>query len=193
MNQKARYDVRMRFLQVPNRYKDATIDDFSNELKKVIHNIGFVTGPPGVGKTHLLYALAQQEVRNSINHVTSFVKYNELRVDIIDAYYLSTSELMAKIRRTYDPLSEKTEDDIIRLCSTAKHLFLDDLGVSANTEWSLDIIYRIINYRWTNELRTVVSSNLSLLQIGDRIGQMIMSRIAGMGEVIELKGKDKRV
>jgi DNA replication protein DnaC len=42
-------------------------------------------------------------------------------------------------------------------------------------------------------LDTIITSNLTLEEVSEKVGDRIASRIAGMCKVIELKGIDRRV
>ena len=54
-------------------------------------------------------------------------------------------------------------------------------------------MYRLINYRYENMLRTFFASNLSLQELAERSGDRIASRIAEMCDIIEIGGEDKRL
>jgi DNA replication protein DnaC len=72
-------------------------------------------------------------------------------------------------------------------------LVLDDLGVEKTTDWALQTLYVILNNRYTNYRQTIITSNLTLEEIGNKLGDRIASRIAGMCSIIQMKGKDKRI
>jgi DNA replication protein DnaC len=102
-------------------------------------------------------------------------------------------ELLLKLRGTFKNSSESDESEIIKTYSEAKILYLDDLGVEKVSDWALQTIYLIIDRRYSEMLRTIISSNLSLDQLADRLDDRIASRIAGMCEVIKMTGKDRRL
>jgi len=72
-------------------------------------------------------------------------------------------------------------------------LFLDDLGAEKMTDFVRQSLYAIINYREQHELPTIITSNYNLSNISGKIDDRIASRIAGMCEVIEIKGNDRRL
>jgi DNA replication protein DnaC len=74
-----------------------------------------------------------------------------------------------------------------------KCLILDDLGVEKTTEWSLQTLYTIIDRRYREEKQTLITSNLTLDEIAEKVGDRIASRIAGMCKVVEIKGRDRRL
>ena len=72
-------------------------------------------------------------------------------------------------------------------------LILDDLGAEKTTDWALQSLYIIINKRLSEELQTIITSNLSLDELRDKIGDRIASRIAGMCKIVKLTGRDRRL
>jgi DNA replication protein DnaC len=70
---------------------------------------------------------------------------------------------------------------------------MDDLGVEKTSEWSMQTLYTITDWRYRELRQTLVTSNLTLDEIAGKVGDRIASRIAGMCKVVELKGKDRRI
>ena len=70
---------------------------------------------------------------------------------------------------------------------------LDDLGVDKTSEGSLQTLYTIIDRKYREEKQTLITSNLTLDEIAEEVGDRIASRIAGMCKVVEIKGKDRRL
>ena len=72
---------------------------------------------------------------------------------------------------------------------------LDELGLSKPTEWHVLTIDVIIDRRYVNQLRTktIIMSNLTIDEIGVKYDDRIASRIAGMCEIVERKGPDRRM
>jgi DNA replication protein DnaC len=48
-------------------------------------------------------------------------------------------------------------------------LILDDLGAQGSTQWAEEKLFQVINYRYVNSLATVVTTNLSITQMDDRL------------------------
>ncbi len=145
----------------------------------------YVHGPSGCGKTVL-----------SANLTLLYAKRrwleNTLGEDSI--LFLSVPNLLQEIKQTFSEGSTQTEAQIIQRTSTIPWLVLDDLGVEKVSEWVLQTLYLIINARYENLLPTVITSNFSLDELSNRLGSdRIPSRIAGMCEVLEMKGRDRRI
>ena len=72
-------------------------------------------------------------------------------------------------------------------------LILDDIGVERVSDFVLETLYRVINYRYVNMLPTIFTSNLNIQELADKIGDRSVSRIVEMCGVVELTGSDRRL
>jgi DNA replication protein DnaC len=108
-------------------------------------------GGYGCGKTHLAAAIANFAV--------------ELGVPTL---FITVPDLLDTLRFAYDDPGITFEDrfDQIR---QAPLLVLDDFGTQNATTWAQEKLFQIVNFRYINRLATVVTTNLSLDQIEDRI------------------------
>lgn len=104
--------------------------------------------------------------------------------------YLPT--FLDRLRNSYsnpDPDFEE-ELDMVMNC---KLLIIDDIGTEKVTEWVRERIVSIINERVSNGLSTIYTSNLSLSELAEKMGDArISSRIRGSVQEIHLTGKDNR-
>ncbi len=91
--------------------------------------------------------------------------------------------------------ARKSDIDIINRICGFKFLVLDDIAVSRASDFTTEVLDTIINLRYENQddLRTIITSNLSLDQIGQKLDDRIASRIVGMTTVIEITGVDRRL
>jgi DNA replication protein DnaC len=69
-------------------------------------------------------------------------------------------------------------------------LVLDDVGAAKSSEWTEEILYRLINERYERFAPTLITTNLIALlpAVGDRVA----SRLAEMGTQIAIPGTDRR-
>lgn len=79
------------------------------------------------------------------------------------------------------------------LLETGKVLVLDDIGVEKVTEFVEEFMYLLINRQYEKVYPIVITSNLPLSKLAERLGDRIVSRIKEMCEIVELKGEDKRL
>lgn len=192
--EKHRKQTRTAFLNIPPRYEKASLSDFDPRISELLGQSVFLTGTPGTGKTHLMFALAKEQIERGAGEKTSFIMYQGKEVSQIYAAFISVPELISKIRSTWKSFDEnQSESFIVELYSTCQYLYLDDFGAECAKDWAFDVLYRVIDYRWNNELPIVLSSNLSVENLVDDFSRRIMSRILGMGLAYEMKGKDRRL
>lgn len=85
--------------------------------------------------------------------------------------FVSASELIDIQKKGTDTGSEYDRDPIELLCN-CKLLVIDDLGQKqSGSDWTNDILFRIMDNRMQKKLITIITSNISIaeLQIDDRI------------------------
>jgi DNA replication protein DnaC len=187
---------------VPKRYLGASLNDFSKDFRYQLKPDSgvYLWGPPGAGKTHFMAANLRDQILKTEpmegQYATAYdEKQKSYSVPFASGFplYISVPELLLKLRGTFKNSSRLDESEIIENYSEVKVLYLDDLGVEKVSDWALQTLYLIIDRRYSEMLRTVISSNLSLDQLADHLDDRIASRIAGMCQVIHLKGKDRRL
>jgi DNA replication protein DnaC len=166
--------------KIPPRYESAIFEDVPEAIKEAYSNLSdkgiYIHGSVGTGKTHIAYALLKKT-----------------RADGRSAMFWNTTEMMRDIRRDLDRDSyDKTHTDSF-LMDFKGVLFLDDIGSEKMTDWVAETFYLIINRRYNYILPTVFTSNFSIAELADRIGDRTVSRIVEMCKVIPLNGDDRRL
>ena len=186
-----RIDCYLRKRGVPRRFLHARISDFPRSWEK-LKDSGegiFLTGSRGVGKTHLAVAL-MREVMLAARPVKHFDTYRFAFHKL--PLFVSVPELLLEIRDTYNG-NEISEKEVIDKYSWVDVLVLDDLGVEKPSEWVLQTLYIIIDRRYREDLRTIITSNLGIEEIEEKLDDRIASRIAGMCRVRIMQGRDRRL
>ncbi|MBS5220934.1 MAG: ATP-binding protein [Streptococcus parasanguinis] len=115
-----------------------------------------LSGPPGIGKSHLSIGLAKALNQQS--------KECENPKSVI---FISTSALFNKIEESFNGRGDFTENYAVDLLSKVDFLFLDDLGkessMSANlkeaNDWRQRVLFKILDSRQTTFFNTNLSSN----------------------------------
>jgi DNA replication protein DnaC len=186
---------------VPPRYQDATIDGeaapgvlaWATELCHTAAATArafnprvstgrslLVLGPVGTGKTHQAYGAIRQIVHTG-------VAVSWLATTAADMY------AEARLR----PRDWGRNEDAHGITPVNRYmriplLLLDDLGAAKASEWTEEITYRVINYRYEQELPTIVTSNLGVPELRDGLGERVASRLREMAIRVPLKGDDRR-
>lgn len=171
-------------ITIPARYEKVKYEDVPERIRERFRETAaggkglYIHGPVGTGKTHSAFAMKK--------------RWDEINPTQL-AIFWNTGELLADIRAEYDRQSYDKKHTLQKLTEVQSPLFIDDLGSEQATGWVLEQIYTLVNARYMNNLPTVFTSNLSVEQVGQALGDRIASRIVEMCEVIELTGDDKRL
>lgn len=175
----------------PSMFIKSNISDFPPQAQKYVSMKKglYISGDRGTGKTHLAVALMREHLKN----MRMLYNGSEYRINLnMIPVFISVPELLLEIRQSYSN-GGSSEKEIIDKYTVRDFLVMDDLGVEKSTDWSLQILYIIIDRRYREEKRTIITSNLSLDDLADKLDDRIASRIAGMCVLVPMKGSDRRL
>jgi len=82
--------------------------------------------------------------------------------------FLTVPDLLDWLRYSYDAVDDSFERRFEELRNVSL-LVLDDLGAHNATGWAVEKLFQIIDYRYIRKLPTVVTTNLDLEDLDDRI------------------------
>lgn len=167
---------------IPLRFADADWKDVPEDIKKVVSNLvgtrrgAYLFGQIGCGKTHIAYAIK---------------KHFEAEYHI-PVWVINTTWLLHSLRLDFDrrPIDREWIDD--KIMKSKGLIIFDDIGVEKVTDWVAEAMYLMINERYEAMKPMIFTSNLSLDELSTKIGDRVPSRIAGMCDIIEIKGTDRR-
>lgn len=142
-------------------------------------------GAPGTGKTHLAAAVLLEIIR----------RYR------VRGRFVDFTSLVHRIQSTFDPASPESKHDVLDPVIEAPVLVLDELGAQKPTAFVNDVLYLILNTRYTRRLPTLFTTNFRLRKedarsefdmLADRIPPMLVSRLYEMSVPVNLAAKDFR-
>lgn len=136
----------------------------------------YLYGKVGTGKTLKAVVIFLQNQEE--DYITNNIKTYK---------FISVPDLLMIIKDCFSS-NEMKERDIIKKYSEVDILVLDDFGIEKTTDWSLQTLYLIINYRYEYLKQTIITSNVSLGQLAKKLGdERIPSRLKQMCKIIECK------
>ena len=115
-----------------------------------------ITGPSGVGKSHLTYGLSAY-----LNE--QFKSYDEPK----SVLFVSVVRLFSLIKENFKVDNGYSESKMIKLLTDVDFLFLDDLGKESrkadarSNEWAHRVLYEILD----NRSNTIINTNLTSEEI----------------------------
>ena len=173
------FTLENRPLCVKKSYRIANeyLDNFET-IRHAKHNSILFVGQPGSGKTHLLIAVANALLSNGFG-VLYF------------PWVEGSNELRDAIKSNADA------NAIVQRMKETDVLFIDDLykGRKQPTDYQLEWLFEVVNYRYLNHLPMMVSSEKYMdliLEIDEGIGRRIFERSSGyMVSMILDQGEEK--
>jgi len=108
-------------------------------------------GTYGCGKTHLAAAIANFAVGLGV-----------------PTLFITVPDLLDSLRMAYGS-EETTYEERFEQIRSAHLLILDDFGTQNATQWAQEKLFQIINFRYINKFPTVITTNMPLAEIEDRI------------------------
>jgi len=163
----------------PKRFEHADFSTLPQQIRDIIENVRktrkglYLWGPIGVGKTYTIYAIRKRLYEMGIT----------VRIH-------SAPEMFDMIRDDFD---HKDSFNLDRILANRGVLIIDDLGAEKASDWVSETMFKIVDKRYREVLPTIITSNLELGEMSERLGDRISSRIAEMCEIIKLEGVDRRL
>jgi DNA replication protein DnaC len=133
-----------------------------------------LTGPVGVGKTHLLAVLV-----------------NEARAHGWPSVYLVMADLLGHLRMAYDPKAEATYDNLWERLLVARVLALDEFDSWNPTPWAQEKFFQLMDARYREGAHrlTAFATNADLDALPDKLTSRMRDRRC---RVFHLAGADMR-
>lgn len=164
--------------RVPTRFKEARLDSLTpqQDPRGVVSGWWASTSPtlilrsltPGVGKSHAAFAIGY--------HVVALRR---------SARSWSAIDLNEALR----PGQDETAFDVAREVDL---LVIDDLGAERLTEWTIERLTSLLDHRWGNQKRTILTTNLEGKVLLDRYGSRLVDRMIDEATIVEVAGMSRR-
>lgn len=166
----------------PRRFVDATLDDAPEEAVADLldwdgrSNV-LIAGPVGSGKTHLAFGLARR----------SFWQGRSVRfapvVEALDNMRPGGKDHQVDI---------ETVEPWVNVYANVDVLILDDLGGEKPTDWTAERLYLLVNRRWLDERPVIATTNMTMDQLKEQIGDRTYDRLRDGAVGVLLSGESHR-
>jgi DNA replication protein DnaC len=152
-------------------------------------------GPPGVGKTHLAAAALGELIR----------RYR------VRGRFVDFTSLLYQIQSTFDAGTAETKRSVLDPVVSTEVLVIDELGAQKPTAWVSEVLYLILNGRYTRRLPTLFTTNYYLEPVApagnpldrgatppapdllsSRIPALLVSRLWEMARPVQIDSVDYR-
>lgn len=148
--------------------------DYAEKFSSASGNLLF-NGGTGLGKTFLSACIAREVAAKGYS-----------------VAYETASHLFSKMEKHRFHPDEETAQDMKRL-NECDLLIIDDLGTELPGNFVTAALYTLVNDRLLAGKPMVVSTNLSIEEIGQRYSPQIKSRLQGSFQLLPFVGQDIRV
>ena len=130
-------------------------------------------GGYGCGKTHLAAAIANKQLEQGRGVI-----------------FVNVPDLLDDLRKSYQAHSAMSYEERFTAIRTAPFLVLDDFGAHRASDWAQEKIYQLINYRYNEQLPTVITMNIGLEEIEGRVRSRLVD--TKLSRLIHITAPDYR-
>jgi len=188
--QKRNLEVRTKLAHLPYR---KTLDEFDfafqpsidERLIRELATMSFISrnenvlflGPPGVGKSHLAVALANEAIHQGVS-----------------VYFVSMSYMMEDLRKAY---TENRLDKRLRVYLRPRMLVIDEVGYLPLDNIAANLFFQVVSARYERG-SILLTSNKSFGEWGELVGDPILAtaildRLLHHCHVINIRGNSYRL
>ncbi len=202
----------------PTRFNRQAVDACRQLAGDEIGGVVLI-GPGGVGKSHLLHALAVEfdrlhasvptpedgaETSMVVPSASELIRGAEPELaDERSMPTLGPDEVERQAIVVYWPMLDLAnklrvaarhgDTEVTEECCTCDLLILDDLGHEKTSEFILQEFRRIIDWRYREMLPIAIATNLTREQLLDKYEEHTYSRWLGSCTIVEIGGSDYRL
>lgn len=169
-------EIKWRYLDKFPKRLQHDLQKYDKAKVEPVEDSVFIYGEVQTGKTVMAAQMMMQELK---------IVYLKAIPDCHNKIlFVSFPDMLMEIKGTYS--SPENTNEIIHKYMDAYLLILDDFVTTRPTDWVVEIIYHLINYRYENMKKTIITSNFSLSKLEEILqDQRITSRINRSYKIIE--------
>jgi len=183
MPQKYQYIHSLRLNKEPQEVKQLLIK-WKNNIKRYMEKgkgLLLVSKTKGNGKTTWACIIMNE-------YFKKIALTNNLKVR---GKFINVPEFLNNLKDDFDR-SEKQMEKTKKHLKTADLVIWDDIGAEMESKWVRETLYNFINYRISNNLSQIYTSNRTKNELEEHLDDRIYSRIRGQCDGITFFGPDQR-
>lgn len=122
----------------------------------------------------------------------------EFLAEEYEVQFTEFQSMLEELKSSFDDKAE-TASMVLKKYQTCDVLILDDVGTGWFRDWGVSVMHQLLNYRYNERLRTIVTSNYDLRGLEERLSvqeeyaaRRIVSRLSEESEVLYLGEDDRR-
>ena len=147
------------------------LKDYLPKFNSINTNLLFY-GNPGSGKSYLSYCIAKALL--DTGHLV---------------LYKTSDELISDLRN----IRFNNDRNLEQLLTTCDLLIIDDLGAEQRNDFSITVLFNLLNKRLLHNKKMLISTNLSLADITKLYSERIYSRLIGDFKLCKFYSEDIRI
>ena len=148
------------------------LKSFAENFNRNSEDSWLLIGDTGLGKTHLSTAVALEVISRGFE--VTYETMQTLMDDFSENQFRGGDH--ENVRKYYD----------------ADLLIVDDLGSELTNQFTVSVLYNLINRRANKQKPTIFSTNLTQKELRERYADRIVSRLFGMYRPLRFRGTDIR-
>lgn len=177
-----------RLERIPARYRDARANhpevlawakQFGEDAETPLPGL-LVLGATGVGKTWQAYGALKRIALTPVKARFGYRARNWKATTFAD--------MCASLR----PRLKVDTEEVMKSYRDTELLLIDDLAAAKGSDWVEEVTYRLINGRYEDMRPTIFTTNLTVPQLREAIGDRIASRLAENCTRVAMAGDDRR-
>lgn len=180
---------------IPSRYTKAIDSKIRGDIISAIEKLTdpendkdgiYIFGPTGTGKSFIAHQIGCEfeKIENRKEYQSTEERKNN------EPILYQATELLVKTKHYMK------KGDISFFDSIKKReglLILDDFGSNKANDFTSDLLFLLVDYRYSYQLPTIFTSNFSFKDLSaNNYDERMIDRIIEMCTMIEIDGKDKR-
>ena len=106
--------------------------------------------------------------------------------------FVNAPAMLRRVRATYGKSDAETESAVIDSLAEVEVLAIDDVGKERLTEWATELLYDVVNRRYSDGRRTIVTTNLGVDRLEIHLGSATFWRLYEKSQFLRVEGNLRR-